>query len=146
MELSTSCSEDYIELQSWSESSERWAPVGEPLCGRTLPHPLTSPTGHSRLVFRSNRVELIINLAGSTTFSPQAVSGDGFTLRWKVGCGGEFDSPSGHLVSPNYPTRVSSCINIYLTVRFSVWQLPQLHMDHISFGHPLRCGNLFWDL
>ena len=41
----------------------------------------------------------------------QAISGDGFTLRWNVGCGGEFDSPSGHLVSPNYPTRVRSYIH-----------------------------------
>ena len=43
---------------------------------------------------------------------PQAVSGDGFTLRWNVGCGGEFDSPSGHLVSPNYPIRVRSHIHV----------------------------------
>ena len=62
LELSTSCSEDYIELQSWSESSQRWVSVGDPLCGRTLPHPLKTPAGHVRLVFRSNRVSLSPNL------------------------------------------------------------------------------------
>lgn len=26
-------------------------------------------------------------------------------MRWKVGCGGEFDSPTGQITSPNYPQR-----------------------------------------
>ena len=81
--------------------------MGDPLCGRTLPQPLKTPAGHVRLVFRSNRVSLSPNLLRiKRDFPNQAVSGDGFTLRWNVGCGGEFDSSAGHLVSPNYPTRV----------------------------------------
>ena len=74
LELSTSCSEDYIELQSWSESSQRWVSVGDPLCGRTLPHPLKTPAGHVRLVFRSNRVSLSPNLLRIKRFPPTRLS------------------------------------------------------------------------
>ena len=56
VELSTDCTEDYLEVQGWEETSHHWVTIGNRLCGRELPSPVTTLTSHSRIVFRSNGV------------------------------------------------------------------------------------------
>ena len=133
IELSTDCTEDYVELQGWDDGSQRWVTSGARQCGRQLPLPLASPTGHSRIVFRSNRVG---GLGGDHCF--QDTTGDGFTLRWGVGCGGEFTSAYGHLVSPGYPDKVRSSPTTPPPVR----QRINLHLDHLPSRCPLHCCKL----
>ncbi len=40
-------------------------------------------------------------------------------MRWKVGCGGEFDAPTGQITSPNYPQRYGDNLMCNYTIRAS---------------------------
>jgi hypothetical protein len=101
LELSTGCTADSLTVQGWREAGNSWANIGSPLCGRQLPEAISTPTGWARIVFSSNR----------------DTNGDGFTLRWKAGCGGHFVSSSGSLVSPGYPAgRYSNNLNCTWTI------------------------------
>ena len=56
IELADNCDNDYIEIQFWNTSVNTWTRLGDRMCGRSLPDVLVSPSGRSRLVFRSNQV------------------------------------------------------------------------------------------
>ena len=73
---------------------------------------------------------------------PKAVSGDGFTLRWKVGCGGDFETATGHLVSPNYPDRVR------WPVKYIYWFLPPSTGAHSTAHGPylLLARTTLWEV
>ena len=74
--------------------------LGDRKCGRTLPDTIKTPTGHSRIVFKSN----------------QAANGDGFTIHWHLDCGGVFDTESGHFSSPGYPIQYDNDLNCNYTI------------------------------
>ena len=95
VELTDSCDSDYVEIQFWNETRNTWTRVGDRACGRTLPPAITSPTGRTRVIFKSNR----------------AVNGDGFSLGWELGCGGVLTAREGSLTSPGYPEKYAN--NLY---------------------------------
>jgi len=100
IELTDNCDNDYIEVQFWNTSVNTWTRLGDRMCGRSLPDVLVSPSGRSRLVFRSN----------------QAITGDGFTVDWSLDCGGVFYSSSGSLSSPGYPGQYANNLNCNYTI------------------------------
>ena len=100
LEQSVGCESDYLEVQSWNVTTNSWRQVGERICGRTLPDPVSTPTAKTRIIFRSNR----------------AVNGDGFSLHWSLDCGGVFYSPSGTFSSPGYPAGYDNNINCNYTI------------------------------
>ena len=100
LEMSAGCDGDYVEVQSWNVTSNTWTALGDRRCGRTVPAPVISPSAKTRIIFRSN----------------PAVTGDGFSLNWNLGCGGVFSSPSGTFSSPGYPAGYSNNINCNYTI------------------------------
>ena len=98
--MTEDCASDYVEIQFWNETVNTWSRVGERACGRSLPPAVSAPFGRTRVVFRSNR----------------AVTGDGWSLSWALGCGGVLTGSEGSLTSPGYPENYANNLACNYTI------------------------------
>ncbi|XP_046451773.1 cubilin-like isoform X2 [Daphnia pulex] len=120
LENSTNCQNDFVELMDWK--NETWHSLGR-FCGKQFP-PTISTSGESmKILFRSN----------------SAHQGDGFRMRWKVGCGGEFDGPTGLITSPNYPMNYGDNLvcNYTITASADTYIIAQFIDKFQIESHPL---------
>lgn len=98
-------------------------------CGKQFPPTITSSGENMKILFRSNSAHQgdgfrvcsytkWITLCWTVWFD--LLLFPYFTqMRWKVGCGGEFDGESGQITSPNYPQRYGDNLLCNYTIRAS---------------------------
>ena len=98
--MTEGCASDYVEIQFWNETVTTWSRVGSRMCGRSLPPAVITPSGRTRVVFRSNR----------------AVPGDGWSMAWSLGCGGVLTGSQGSLTSPGYPEQYANNLACNYTI------------------------------
>lgn len=85
--MSTNCRYDYLQILNGGSMT---SPLIGKYCGYTRPKQLSSHTNQLYLQFVSDKTK----------------SAPGFEIQWTTtatGCGGSLTSPSGTIISPNYP-------------------------------------------
>uniref|UniRef100_A0A1B0D3H0 Uncharacterized protein n=1 Tax=Phlebotomus papatasi TaxID=29031 RepID=A0A1B0D3H0_PHLPP len=100
IEDSVNCTKDYIEIFDL-RSSGNWHSLGR-VCGRETPPIFNATESSLKLVFRTN----------------EAISGDGFSVKWFQNCGGLFEVTEtipDVIFSPNYPSNYARLLNCNYT-------------------------------
>lgn len=106
--------------------NETWLSLGR-FCGKQFPPTITTSGENMKILFRSNgnhqgdgfRVSLLFLVASQIQISDGLAFLVYNQMRWKVGCGGEFDAPTGQITSPNYPQRYGDNLMCNYTIRAS---------------------------
>ncbi|XP_031795774.1 cubilin [Sarcophilus harrisii] len=90
------CQDSYIKVWAGTEATE--AALLATACGSVPPSRLILPRNSFTAVFQS-----------------QNATGPGFSASYRSSCGANFTSPSGYIVSPNYPRQYDNSMNcIYI--------------------------------
>ncbi|RWS18858.1 cubilin-like protein [Leptotrombidium deliense] len=121
IEKSNNCENDYVLIEEYIYGI--WIKIGK-YCGQEAVKDIKTVSHSIRITFRTN----------------ERITGDGFKLRYDVGCGGTFTSNRGIIVSPNYPGLYAPNINCNYLIQTKTNDLIKLEMQDFDVEGDERCN------
>lgn len=128
IEDSVNCTKDYVEIFDL-RSSGNWHSLGR-VCGRETPPIFNATESSLKLIFRTN----------------EAISGDGFSVKWFQNCGGLFEVTETIpevIFSPNYPSNYARLLNCNYT--FVAPPEKYVNIDFVDFELEDSVGRCIFD-